>query len=411
MANKQEATYVGLDIGTTKVACAVGVAQPDSPTVSIIGFGSAPTNGLRRGVVVDIEETVSAITAALEEAERMSGSVIERATISVDGSHIQSLNSRGVIAVSRADKQISREDMSRAEEAAAALSLENNRDILRVVPRSYIVDGQSGISDPYGMSGVRLEIDTHIITASIPAMKNLDDAIHRAGITAHDHVIVPLASARACLTKRQKELGVALIDIGAETTGIAVFEEGKVSFTSILPVGSNHITKDIVYGFRTTIDVAERLKVNFAVAREPKTRDTTKIDLTKVGSKGTVVQHELDMIVSSRLNEIADLIRAELERAGKEHLMASGVVVTGGGAKLAELPAYLEKCLKVPVVLAGPTGFTGIVERVKDPSYSTLIGLLLEDVDHPSTGSSINDRLTQAFGRAQSFARNLFSRS
>jgi cell division protein FtsA len=176
MASKQDTTFIGLDISTTKVACVVGVAQDDSPNVSVIGLGFAQTNGLRRGVVVDLEDTVSAITAALEEAERMSGTVIERATISVDGSHIQSLNSRGVIAVSRADKQISREDMVRAEEAAAALSLESNREILRVIPRSYIVDGQGNIADPFGMNGVRLEIDTHIITASIPAMKNLDDA-------------------------------------------------------------------------------------------------------------------------------------------------------------------------------------------------------------------------------------------
>ncbi|MFO0955574.1 MAG: cell division protein FtsA, partial [Candidatus Saccharibacteria bacterium] len=251
MASKQDTTFIGLDISTTKVACVVGVAQDDSPNVSVIGLGFAQTNGLRRGVVVDLEDTVSAITAALEEAERMSGTVIERATISVDGSHIQSLNSRGVIAVSRADKQISREDMVRAEEAAAALSLESNREILRVIPRSYIVDGQGNIADPFGMNGVRLEIDTHIITASIPAMKNLDDAVHRAGIIANSHVITPLASARAVLTKRQKELGVALVDIGSETTGIAVFEDGKVSFTSILPIGSNHITKDISHALRT----------------------------------------------------------------------------------------------------------------------------------------------------------------
>lgn len=411
MASKQEATYVGLDIATSKIVCVVGVAQPDSPDVSIIGFGVSHTNGLRRGVVVDIEETVSALTAALEEAERMSGTVIEQATVSVDGSHIQSLNSRGVIAVSRADKQISREDMGRAEEAAAALSLESNREILRVLPRSYIVDGQGNIADPYGMNGVRLEIDTHIITASIPAMKNLGDAIHRAGISANSYVITPLASARAVLSKRQKELGVALLDIGAETTGITVFEEGKVSFTGIIPIGSNHITKDIVYGLRTTIDVAEKIKLQFASAREPKPKDATKLDLEKIGAQGTLFRHELDLIVSSRLEELASLVKVELERAGKDKMLANGIVITGGGAKLPNLSSFLEQQLNIPVELGLPKGFTGIVDRVKDPAYSTAIGLLLEDMERPHQGMRINDRIGDVFGKAQAFARNLFSRS
>ena len=401
---------MGLDIATSKIACVVGVAQADNPDISIIGFGVAATNGLRRGVVVDIEETVSAMTAALEEAERMSGSVIERVTVSVDGSHIQSLNSRGVIAVSRADKQISREDMSRAEEAAAAISMESNREILRVIPRSYIVDGQGNIADPYGMNGVRLEIDTHVITASIPAMKNLGDAIHRAGIAASNYVITPIASARACLTKRQKELGVAMVDIGAETTGIVVYEEGKVSFTSILPIGSNHITKDLVYGLRTTIDVAEKIKLQFASARLPKAKDTTKLDLKKIGAKGTLLRHELDLIVSSRLEEMCALVLSELERAGKEKLLASGVVISGGGAKLPDLAEFMESQLGLPVELVTPSGFTGIVDRVKDPSYSTAIGLLLEDMDRPRGGTRINDRIAQVFSRTQAFIQGIFSR-
>ncbi|MBP9827347.1 cell division protein FtsA, partial [Candidatus Saccharibacteria bacterium] len=355
MASKQETTFVGLDVSTSKVCCVVGVAQEDSPNVSIIGMGVAQTNGLRRGIVIDIEETVSAITAALEEAERMSGTVIERVTASVDGSHIQSMNSRGVIAVSRADKQISREDMERAEDAAAALSLDANREILKVIPRNYIVDGQTNIADPYGMSGVRLEIDTHIITASVPAMKNLDDAIHRAGITVANHVIAPMATAKAVLTKRQKELGVALVDIGSETTGIAVYEDGKVSFTSILPIGSNHITKDIMHALRTTIDVAEKIKCNFGRAQEPDDQSKATIALDKIGLKGSLLQCELDMVVSARIDEMCKLIRQELEKAGEDHLLASGVVLSGGGSKLKKLPAYMESHIKLPISLAQPT--------------------------------------------------------
>ena len=408
--NKGETTAVGLDIGTSRVVCLVGVAQPDSPSVSVVGIGVAATTGLRRGVVVDIEETVTAITSALEEAERMSGVVIERATVSVDGSHIQSLNSRGVIAVSRADKQISHEDMTRAEEAAAALSLETNREILRVIPRHYIVDGQSNINDPYGMSGVRLEIDTHVLTASIPAMKNLDDAIHRAGITVNGHMIVPLAAARSCLTKRQKELGVAVVNIGAETTGVAIFEEGKVVFSSILPVGSNHITKDIVYGLRTTIDIAERMKLTFGAARKPKMKDTTKLDLSKIGAKGTLLQRELDMIITSRLDEICDLVKTELARSGKERLLSNGVVLTGGGAKLEGLAAYLESAIGIPATVGEPQGITGIIDKIKDPSFGVPVGLMLEDLDRPQTGKTINDRISQLFGRAQSLLQGFLNR-
>ncbi len=408
--NKGEITAVGLDIGTSRVVCLVGVAQPDSPSVSVVGIGVAATTGLRRGVVVDLEETVTAITSALEEAERMSGVVIERVTVSVDGSHIQSLNSRGVIAVSRADKQISQEDMSRAEEAAAALSLETNREILRVIPRHYIVDGQSNIQDPFGMSGVRLEIDTHVLTASIPAMKNLDDAIHRAGITVNAHVIVPLAAARAVLTKRQKELGVALINIGAETTGIAIYEEGKVVFSSILPVGSNHITKDIVYGLRTTIDIAEKMKLTFAAARKPNSKDATKLDLSKIGAKGTLLQRELDMIVSSRLDELCELIKTEIVRSGKERLLSNGLVLTGGGAKLEGLAKYLETEVGIPATIGEPHGITGIIDKVKDPGFSAPVGLMLEDLDRPQTGKSINDRIGQLFGKAQSLFQGFLNR-
>ena len=407
MASKQDTTFIGLDISTTKVACVVGVAQDDSPNVSVIGLGFAQTNGLRRGVVVDLEDTVSAITAALEEAERMSGTVIERATISVDGSHIQSLNSRGVIAVSRADKQISREDMVRAEEAAAALSLESNREILRVIPRSYIVDGQGNIADPFGMNGVRLEIDTHIITASIPAMKNLDDAVHRAGIIANSHVITPLASARAVLTKRQQELGVALVDIGSETTGIAVFEDGKVSFTSILPIGSNHITKDISHALRTTLDTAEKIKTQVGAAQPPKPKDTSRIDLTKIGIKGTLLTRELATIIDARLKEMCALIKEELQRAHGDALLSSGVVITGGGAKLDGLAEYMETEMDVPVALGKANAVTGIIDRIHDPALTTAIGLMLEDLDRPQGGKSINDRIGKAFGRLGSIFKGI----
>ncbi len=401
MAAKNETTYVGLDVGTSKIACVVGLHEEGSATPSIIGFGMSPTAGLRRGVVVDIEETVSSITAALEEAERMSGVAIERATISVDGAHIQSLNSRGVIAVSRADHEISREDLLRAEEAATAIQLENNRQILQVIPRSYIVDGQPNVSDPIGMSGVRLEIDTHIITAATPAIKNLSSAVFRAGININDQMIVPLASAKSVITKKQRELGAIVMDIGAETTGIVVFEEGNVSFTAILPVGSNHITKDLVYGLRTNIDVAEKVKLKYAVARQPKAKGGEKLDLSEFDINGTIATNEIDKIVSSRLHEIFTMAAGELRKAGKDSMLAAGVVLTGGCAKMPEIADFAKDILKLPVAIGKPTGFSGLTERINDPSLAAVVGLMLEDMEQPAVHVGINGRVEKIFGRVK----------
>lgn len=353
------------------------------------------------GVVVDIEETVSSITAALEEAERMSGVAIERATISVDGAHLQSLNSRGVIAVSRADHEISREDVGRVEDAASAIQLENNRQRLQVIPRTYIVDGQPNVVDPVGMSGVRLEVDTHIITAATPAIKNLTSAVFRAGIAINDQMISPLASSKAVLNKKQRELGVIVVDIGAETTGIAVYEEGFVSFTAVLPVGSNHITKDLVYGLRTNIDVAEKVKLKYASARKPKPKDDTKIDLQEFDIKGTIAQREIDQIVSSRLHEIFIMVAGELRKVGKDSLLAAGVVLTGGGAKMPDIADFARDILKLPVVIGKPTGFSGLSDRINDPSYATVVGLMLEDMDQPAIHVGINGRVEKIFGRVK----------
>ena len=378
-----ETIYVGIDIGTTKVACLVGLHQEGSATPSIIGLGIAPMSGVKRGVVTDLEESVSALTAAVEEAERMSGIGIERATISIDGAHVQSLNSRGVIAVSRADHEITRDDLVRVESAAAAVNLENNREIIQIIPKYYAVDGHAHVADPVGMNGVRLEGETHIITASTPAMKNLSNVVFRAGISINGQVIVPLASARAVTNKRQRELGVAVVDIGGETTGIAVMEEGQVSFTTILPIGANHITKDLVYGLKTNIDVAEKLKLKHAVARQPLLKDTTDIDLSEFGGNGTIAQAELDTIVAARLEELFSLATAELSKVGKSSLLGAGVILTGGGAKMANIAQFAQSIVKQPVVVGSPQGLSGIIDRVNDPFLSCAVGLMLTDLDNP----------------------------
>lgn len=383
MAQNHEETYVGLDIGSSRIICVVGLHQQDSPTPSIIGLGEASTSGLRRGVVVDVEETVSAITAALEGAERMSGIAIDRATVSIDGHHIKSMNSKGVVAVSRADHIITKEELARAEQAATAIQLEANRQILQVIPRSYSVDGQEGIVDPVGMNGLRLEVDTHIITGATPAIKNLENAVFRSGIQINNQMIVPLAAARTVLTKKQIEQGVALVHIGSETTGLAVYLEGRLSYTTIFPFGSNNITKDLVYGLRTSMDIAEKIKLKYGVASKPNLRNQEKIDLGQFGGKGTVIKSDIEKIIHARLDEMITLVAKEIINTDHHKQLSSGVILTGGGAKMPEIADFVKSYVKLPTSLGTSHKYTGVSEKITDPGYSTAIGLMLEDMDTP----------------------------
>lgn len=384
-AQKHEATFVGLDIGTSKVVCVVGLHQQDLATPSIIGLGVAPVTGLKRGVVTDVEETVSAITAALEEAERMSGVAIERASINVDGSHLHSINTNGVVAVARADREIAPEDLARVELVASNVTLEANRQIITVIPKAYHVDDQRSVVDPVGMNGIKLEIDAHIITGATPAMKNLQNAVFRSGIAIDQQVVTPIAAARALLTTQQKELGVALVHFGAETTGIVVYEQGVITFTGIIPIGSNHITKDLVYGLRTTPEVAEKLKVDHAVASKPKGKTNKQINLEQYGAAGNVYQHDLDTIVASRLEEIFQMVREELKKAvTSTNGLGAGIVLTGGGANMAEITHFARTVIGTTVHLGRAMGYTGISDKISDPSYSAVIGLMLEDMEAPA---------------------------
>ena len=383
MAPKNEETYVGLDIGTSKVVCVVGLHQQDSPTPSIIGLGVSPTSGLRRGVVVDVEETVSSITAALEEAERMSGIAIERATISIDGGQIRSMNSKGVIAVSRADREITKEELVRVEQAATAVQLDSNRQIIQVIPNSYTVDGQAGISDPVGMNGIKLEVETHIISGSTPAIKNLDNAVFRSGIQINNQQIVPIAAAKTVLTKKQMELGVAMVHFGSETTGLVIYREGRLVYSSILPLGSNNITKDLVYGLKTNIEIAEKLKLKNGEAKRPNPRDAKKIDLESFGGKGSFSSSDIDKIIYARCNEIFTLVSKEISKVDENRQLAAGIVLTGGGANLKGISEFVKDIAKLPVTIGSSQKYTGVSDKISDPSYSAAIGLMLEDMEIP----------------------------
>jgi cell division protein FtsA len=409
MATKpQEEIYIGLDIGSTKVCCIVGLQEEGAQYPSIIGVGIAPTNGMRKGVVVDVEETVSSITAAVDEAERISGVIIDRATVSIDGAHVQSLNSKGVIAVGRADQEITVDDLHRVEEAATAIQLPPNREILQVFPRSYSVDSQTNIKDPVGMSGVRLEVESHIITGGTPAIKNLDKSIFQAGIDIQGQVLVPLAAARAVLTKRQKELGVALIDIGGGTTGIAVYEEGDVLYSSVIPVGAGHITNDLAIGLRTDIDRAEKIKLAYVKAHSSKVNMNEKIRIEELeGDEAMVTRKELQRIADARLDEIFSLVRAELKKIGKDSMLPGGVVLTGGGAKMAGIEELAKEKLHLPAIVGKPEGFTGIVDRISDPAFAAPIGLMLENMSQAAVYAPSNAKIGQTVDRIKKTLRNL----
>jgi cell division protein FtsA len=401
-----EEVYIGLDIGSTKVSCVVGLHEEGAPSPSIIGVGTAATNGMRKGVVVDIEETVSSITAAVDEAERISGINIDRATVSIDGAHVESLNSKGVIAVGRADQEITIDDLQRAEEAATAVHLPPNREILQVFARSYTVDGQANIKDPVGMNGVRLEVETHIITGASPAIKNLNRAIYQAGIDIEGQVLVPIAAARAVLSKRQKELGAAVIDIGGGTTGLAVYEEGDILYSSILPVGSGHITNDLAIGLRTNIDTAEKIKLKYVKAGRGAANEKIRIEELE-GDDMVIPRRELSKIVDARLEEIFHMVRAELKKIGKDQLLPAGVVLTGGGAKMSGIEEFAKEALKLPVAIGKPEGLSGIIERVSDPAFAAPVGLMLENAAYAPATDKTNARLGQTVENIKKAIRNL----
>jgi cell division protein FtsA len=407
-AKPAEEIYIGLDIGSTKVCCVVGLREEGAALPSVIGVGVAPTSGMRKGVVVDVEETVSSITAAVDEAERISGVAIDRATISIDGAHVTSQNSKGVIAVGRADQEIMVEDLVRVEEAATAIQMQPNREIIQVFPRSYSVDGQTNIKDPVGMHGVRLEVESHIITGSVPAIKNLDRSIHQAGIAIAGQVLVPLAAARAVLTKRQKELGVALVDIGGGTTGVAVYEEGDILYSSVLPVGAGHITNDLAIGLKTSVDTAEKIKLKYVRAHTSKVNLTEKLRIEELDSEDNVVtRKELQHIAGARLDEIFHLVRAELKKVGKDVMLPGGVVLTGGGSKMAGIEELAKEALQLPAMVGKPEGFTGIVDRINDPAYAAPVGLMLENMTHAQEEPAPGAGIGQTVDRIKGIFKNL----
>lgn len=375
----KEQIFIGLDVGSSVIRVVVGKQESELGSPSVIGVGEAPSAGIRRGVIVDIDEAVSAISEALEKVERMTGLTIDHAVVSVGGAQINSQESHGVVAVARADGEITENDVVRVVDASQAISIPPNREILHVIPKTFTVDGQTGIKDPVGMSGIRLEVDTQIIQGSVPFIKNLTKCILQAGLEIDDLVLAPLAAAQAVLTKKQKELGVAVVDLGGGTTGMVVFEEGDLLMSTVLPVGSMHITNDLAIGLRTSVDAAEKVKLQHGTAEAREVKRDTDIDLSKIDKQeeGRVSVKHIAEIIEARLEEIFDLINKQLKIIGRDGQLPAGVILTGGGAKLPGITDLAKKQLRLPVSLGTPAASATVIDRVNDPQFATAVGLVL----------------------------------
>lgn len=383
---------VGLDVGTTTVRAVVGHVDTPGQAPTIIGIGSEPNTGMRKGTVVNLVNTAQAIDKALEAAERMSGHQIHHATVSINGSHIVGMSSQGVIAVGTGGHEISEDDLLRVEEAATVVQLPANRQILEVTPRSFQLDGQENIKDPIGMTGVRLEVDAHVITALTPHVKNLQKACEMTETAAHHTVLAGLAAARAVVSEQQMENGVVLVDLGGTTTNVVVYEEGDLQHIAVLPVGSVNITNDLAIGLKTDLDVAEQVKLLHAAA-VPGAR---KSDARKVAVKIDKTTHEfdaedIDMIVDARLEEIFELINKELKSIGRASKLPGGVVLTGAGAEMAGIAEYAKEAMQLSARVGKPTGFGGVADQVANPGFATAIGLMVIDLEGEHHGHA-NDK-------------------
>ncbi len=373
---EREAVLVGIDVGTSKVCALIGEVSRDGK-LTIMGHGTVPASGLKKGVVVNIDQTIRSIADAVERAERLSGWKIDRAFVSVGGPHVESLNSTGQVVVASHHREVTREDVNRAIEVARALTIPSNRDLIHVERRGFIVDGQEGVKDPLGMSALRLEVETHLVTASATAVQNLTKCVQAAGVKIDERVVGSLASAEAVVTETEKDLGVAVADIGAGTIDLALFSDGSPFYTSVLPVGGNNVTNDIASVLMTSLQVAEEVKISHGSCDLRSVSDDETINVTVLGEEAgrTLVRREVCEIIASRMSETFELIRNEMAGAGPGRLPA-GLILTGGASQLAGTAELGREILRMPVRVAAPTGVGGLVDTLLTPSYATSIGLL-----------------------------------
>lgn len=369
----------GLDVGSSKIRTVVGAIDAKTQMPNVIGVGIAPSLGLRKGQVIDVEETINNITVSLEDAERMAGEPIHHVLLGISGNHIESFNSKGVIAISHPGNEIAEDDIDRVLEAAQAVAIPNNRRILRIIPKSFTVDEQKGIKYPVGMTGIRLEVDAHIVTGMVPTVRNIEKCVLQAGVDVDDVIPNVLASCEAVLSKKQKELGVVVVDIGSGGTSVAVFEEGTTLHTAVVPIGGENVTNDIAIGLRTSVDIAEKIKIEYGSCVPDEINDREMIDLgsfSKIDMQKISKRHLVE-IIEARYHEIFLLVKEELAKIHRDGMLPAGVVLTGAAVKIPGVIDLARETLNLPVQIGFPQNFEGVVDKIEDPAYATAIGLLI----------------------------------
>jgi cell division protein FtsA len=375
--NEKYNIVAGLDVGTTKVCCVVA-KQDAGPAAEVLGTGLAPSLGSKRGMVVNIDSTVQSVVEAVREAEQMSGIEVGEVNVGIAGGHIKSMNSRGIVAISSPDREITKKDIDRCIEQAKAIALPVDREVLHVLPKEFAVDDQRGIKDPRGMVATRLEAEVHIVTGAITSAQNLVRSVNRAGLKVNRLVLEPLASARAVLTPDEMELGVALVDMGGGTTDMAIFHEGSVRHTSVLAVGGDQVTRDLAVGLRTPRLAAEQIKQKYAVALTSLVAEDGVVEVADVGGRRArmIDRSYIAEISQARLEEVITLVKREIGQSGYADLLAAGVVLTGGCANMEGIAELAEEIFNTPTRIGLPLGVTGLSESVADPLFATGVGLI-----------------------------------
>lgn len=414
MAKKDETNLiVGLDIGTTKVVALVGACGADGE-IDIIGIGTHPSRGLKRGVVVNIESTVKSIQRAVEEAELMAGCQIHSAYTGIAGNHVASLNSHGIVAIR--DSEVRRADVDRVIDAAKAVAIPSDQKIIHVLPQEFIIDNQEGIREPIGMSGVRLESRVHMVTGSVSAAQNIVKCVERCGLKVADVILEQLASSHAVLTDDEKELGVCLVDIGGGTTDIAIYTEGAIRHTAVIPIAGDQVTNDIAVALRTPTQSAEAIKLKYACAMTNMASPKDMVEIPGVSDRPgrRISQRALAEVIEPRYDELLNLVHAEVRRSGFDELIAAGIVLTGGASKVTGLLELADSVFRMPVRLGVPQHVSGMADVINNPIYATAVGLLLYGVKqeresfqhHPE--ALINDGMKGLWGRMRGWFQGNF---
>jgi cell division protein FtsA len=406
--------FVGLDIGTTKIACIISELDANGE-LKIVGVGMSPSDGLRKGVVVNIDKTVRSIQKAVEEAELMAGVDVESVLVGIAGDHIRAINSKGVVAISRDDNEITELDVIRAIDAAKAVSIPMDREILHVIPQEFMVDEQKGIKDPIGMCGVRLETQVHIITGAVTSAQNIYKSVEKAGLKVRDLVLEPLASSYAVLEKDEKELGVALVDMGGGTTDIALYFDESIRHTAVVGLGGKNVTSDIAIGIRTPVDKAEEIKKRFGCAYSSLVKSDEYISVPGVGGREQreVSKAVLASIIEPRMEEILSLALREIKRTEYADMLGAGIVLTGGCALMDGIQELAEKVFEMPVKIGVPTGFGGLTEAAKSPVHATGVGLCLYGVKNAKVkkgkkSGSQDDNFKKIFDKMKIWVKEFF---